>query len=253
MVDAFIKMLIGLISATLAASVQRPAIQPTDWPEIPEFTRSVVIQVDASRIDVDIPLSDVNGIIRYRLICRGGSEAYLDYVSERAGVSGYTPWLTCILNVGNQETDGSLLSEDESSAYFSRGHFSRRDLMGACGRYPEYGLTRHFRLRGMELELSFSDLTRGRGPGLATDEPDSALLNISVRRDPSAQTAKAEQPGYLRPSGTVGSCRTVQRGNSQRMCRNAVTSAWMQCPAGWENRRYQWENNAPGKIEPVEN
>lgn len=212
-----------------------------NWPDMREFSVRMGVQLNALRADVDLPLYDREGVVRYRLICRGGSEAYLDQVNERNGTAGYLPPLTCILNIGNQETDASLLSEDESAAYYSRGRFALSDLVGACARYPEYGLVRHFRLRGMELELSFSEVTTEAASGRRAEQPVYALLSISVRRDPAARTAKAEQPGYLRPGGTEENCRIVRRGNSQRMCRNASTSAWMQCPAGWEDQRYPWE------------
>ncbi len=235
--------LIGLGASDNADSVA-PSTNVDEWPEVREFLLKTGIQLSATRIDLDLPIYDQAGGIRYRLICRGGNEAYLDRVSERTGTAGYLPNLTCILNVGDQETDASLLSEDESAAYYSRGRFVLSDLVGACAHYPEYGLVRHFRLRGMELTLSLSDLTMEATSARGTNVPVYALLSVSVRRDPSALTAKAEQPGYLRPDGTEAGCRIVRRGNNQRMCRNAVTSAWEQCPARWEFRRFSWEGDA---------
>lgn len=213
----------------------------TAWPAIRELSLTRQIQFNADRIDLDVPLQDRHGAVRYRLICRGGSAAYLARVSDRTGTAVYVPELTCILNAGNRETDNSLLSEDESAAYYSRGHIASNELLGACAAYPEYGLTRHFRLRGMEVRLSFSDLRTEAGPGPGSPRLASAQLSLSVRSDPSAQTAKAEQPGYLRPDGTESGCRTVRRGNAPRMCRSIETGSWGQCTAGWINRRYPWE------------
>jgi hypothetical protein len=233
------ELLIAWLAPVLAAlAAVAPAAGPgAGWPEIREMSLTRDIRFDDGRIDLDVPLRDRSGAIRYRLICRGGSAAYLDRVSERTGTAGYIPDLTCILNAGDRETDSSLLSEDESAAYYSRGHFVSNELLGACAAYPEYGLTRHFRLRGMELRLSVSNLTVGPG----ARRPADARLSVSVRRDPSARTAKAEQPGYLRPDGTQSSCHIVRRGNTPRMCRSPETSSWAPCTPEWVDRRYSWE------------
>jgi len=237
----------GTATADLGPAPARP-VAASEWPEMREFALRSAFRLDAPRVDIDIPLRDPAGAVRYRLICRGGSQAHLDDVSERTGTSGYLPDLTCILNAGDRESDASLLSEDESAAYYSRGRFVLSELAGACARYPEYGLVRHFRLRGMELELSVSGLATAAS-GAAAGRPAHALLVVSVRRDLSARTAKAEQPGYLRPGGTAA-CGTVRRGNGPRMCRDAATSAWTQCSPAWEYVPYPWEDRTPRSAAP---
>lgn len=237
----------GTATADLGPAPARP-VAASEWPEMREFALRAAVRLDVPRVDIDVPFYDRGGAVRYRLICRGGSQAHLDDVSERTGTAGYLPDLTCILNAGDRESDASLLSEDESAAYYSRGRFALSELAGACARYPEYGLVRHFRLRGMELELSVSGLAIAAS-GAAAGRPAHALLGVSVRRDPSARTAKAEQPGYLRPGGTAA-CRTVRRGNGPRMCRDAATSSWTQCSPAWEYVPYPWEDRARRSAAP---
>lgn len=211
------------------------------WPEMREFRVTTGIHLNSDRIDLDIPLYDLGGTIRYRLICRGGSREYLDEVQTRTQTASYLQPMTCILNYGNQESDVSLLSEAEIPPYFSRGYFEGRSLVDACARYPEYGLARHFRLRGFRLEIALSDVVMSASTNSRSSIPDYVLVTVSLQRDPTARTAKAEQPGYLDPRGDPMQCRRVSRGNATRMCRNQSTSAWEECPAGWEYQRYPWE------------
>lgn len=226
------------------ATASMPDAPDLRWPEMREFRVMAGINLSSRRIDLDIPLYDLSGAIRYRLICRGGSREYLDEVERRTQTASYLQPLTCILNYGNRETDASLLSEAEIPAYFSRGHFEGRELVGACARYPEYGLVRSFRLRGFRLEISLSDLAMSASRRSGSPIPDYALMTVSLQRDPSARTAKAEQPGYLDPTGDPLQCRQVRRGNARRMCRNQSTSVWEECSAGWEYQRYPWEQQA---------
>lgn len=221
-------------TAVTGAAQPEAGAAPAPWPRMRAFTLTAGVRLDAPRADIDVPLYDEAGVVRYRLICRGGGQDYLDDVGERTGTAGYQPDLTCILNAGDRETDASLLAEDESPAYYSRGRFAAAELAGDCGRYPEYGLVRHFRLRGMALTLAFSDMTAG------AERPVYGLLTVSVQPDPAARTAKAAQTGYLRPA--EGACRTVRRGDAPLMCRDSRTSSWDRCPAGWEMQPYPWEN-----------
>lgn len=222
------------------------------WPLIREFEVSLGLKLDYRRIDVDIPFYDERGAIRYRLICRGGDDEYLQDLSERLGVASYRNDLGCILNVGNREADASLLSEDGSNSHFSRGFFDQQELLGSCSSYPEYGTKRHFRLRGFELTISLDDMVIDPafdGPvdlKLWAEKGETrpvkyAIMTVAVHRDPSARTAKAEQSGYLDPKGDQQTCKVVKRGNEPRMCRNVETFSWEPCPAGWEYERYRWE------------
>jgi hypothetical protein len=94
------------------------------------------------------------------------------------------------------------------------------DLTGACGRYPEFGRVRHFRLRGMRLTLAFSQVVADRKLGLL-----STTLHFTAAPDPGAHAAQAERPGYLPPGP---GCARVRKGDEARMCRNESLS-WTEC------------------------
>ena len=221
------------------------------WPVMREFELSIGIRLDSDRIDIDVPFYDEKGEIRYRFICRGGN--YDKYLAPRLKKFGanYLPPLTCFLNVGNRESGVSLLSEDESAAYFSRGRIGFKDIIGTCGVYPEYGLLRHFRLRGFELTLDFSDVTLSSGKRAVSSQPFPTVaytvMKLSLRRDSTAKTAKSEPPGFLPPTRPGGSCDVIKKGTLPLMCRNPGTLAWEQCPVGWEYERYPWEDELPSR------
>jgi hypothetical protein len=214
------------------------------WPVMQEFRYSAGIRLDYRRADLDIPLYDDRGITQYRLICRSGDEERRREIEERTGASAYQNEMICILNVGDREADASLLSEDGTAARYSRGSFNSSSLVGACAAYPEYGLVRHFRLRGFELTIGLSEVVTTKGISRCGEENvriEYALVTISLRRDRTARTAKAEQPGFLNPGGNPQACTTIRRGNAPRMCRDLQTFSWGECAPEWQYEPYPWE------------
>jgi len=168
----------------------------------------------------------VHGVTRYTLNCAGGDNQFLDKLRGAEDINYVGPF-ACRLNEGKSNTEDSLLSEDESAYWFSRGQINDfREIIGACGRYPEYGAARHFRLRGFELTLEFTDVALDR-----KGNPTYFVLVISVLTDPSALSAEAEQTGYLTPYKVGRSCDKVLRGNEPRMCRDWLHSggSWTEC------------------------
>lgn len=245
----------GFSLAAILMLSQATGAAKAAWPPVRDFKFAFGVKLDYRRIDVDIPIYDESGLIRYRLICRGGDDNYLEEISKKKGVVSYNFDLGCILNTGDRETDASLLSEDESNSVFSRGFFYQRELLGSCGSYPEYGAKRHFRLRGFELTISLDDMVVDPAFDGTVDlkrwaeDGESrpvkyAIMTVALRRDPSARTAKAEQPGYLDPKGDPQACKAIKRGNEPRMCRNPESLSWELCPAGWEYRKFPWEDEA---------
>lgn len=180
------------------------------WPTVQPIARQVAVDFRSERIDVDVPIMTIDGRVAYYLACRGGSERYLDSLP----VNWVGP-LMCTLAEGDHPSEASLLSEDDSAAWYSRGQFRAEHLVGACGQYPEYGTTRSFRLRGMRLTLEAKRVT-GTAEGV-----HPFVLAIAVVPDPTAATARAEQPGFLDPHRRGRSCETIVRGRDPRMCRNA--------------------------------
>jgi len=242
-------------SSCRGSAVSTSSAESMNWPRLRPIQLSLGVQLNAQRIYLDVPLTDVNDRIRYRLICRGGSNRYLEEVERETDVSSYVNELLCILNEGEKESDNSLLAEDDRSPVHTRGHFSQNSLLGACGEYPEYGLVRRFRLRGFELKLALSNLVVAPGNetpvGAANSENRAdvqyAVMTVSVEPNPAVKTARPEQPGYIDPRGEVEACATIKRGNEPRMCRDFKTSAWEKCPPGWEFLEYPEKQENHGK------
>jgi hypothetical protein len=72
-------------------------------------------------------------------------------------------------------------------------------LRGACGGYREYGVTRHFRVRGMSLTFQFINLKWNEPP--ASQEPTLREFTflVSIVPDPTATSATSERTGAARP------------------------------------------------------
>lgn len=196
------------------------------WPTVRPTTASFDVDFSAERIVIDLPIFSDSGQPLYYFACRGGQTAYLDKLPEN-----WVGPLMCTLTTGTEPSETSLLSEDDSAAWYSRGQFSAEQLTGTCAQYPEYGAHRTFRLRAMTLTLDAQHITLSKGR-LA----EKFQLQVSVQQDPSAQFFQAQQPGFLRPEPSttanngedVLDCQTVRKGNTTRMCRD------------WENNGGSW-------------
>ena len=69
-----------------------------------EFTAKVGIETSADRIFLKFPLIDVQGQTRYSFICEGGSNKYLDRLSDSSGINYVGP-LACRLVEGKSNTE----------------------------------------------------------------------------------------------------------------------------------------------------
>jgi hypothetical protein len=90
-------------------------------------------------------------------------------------------------------TDNPFQSRD----WESRARFFAYELTGKCGDYPDFGLIRHFRLRGMQLTLSLSNVVIVSGHLRSLD------LAVRAAVDHSAVSAIA-QPSPHRPPPRPG-------------------------------------------------
>ncbi len=187
----------------------------TQWPKMKEFEIDFVVQTTAEKIEFMKPLYDINSTVRYLFVCRGGNTEYLDKLSDQTNIN-YVGQLGCRLIEGDKEVEDSLLAEDDSAPWHTRGQFfSYDEMIGDCGNYPEYGRLRHFRLRGFELTLSAIEPVFNK-----QNQLESFKLKVSLRRDDKIKSAQAEQTGYLSPYKEGMSCKKIVKGNEPRMCRN---------------------------------
>lgn len=85
-------------------------------------------------------------------------------------------------------------SRDEQSVdWWNRGRLLAKQLQGGCLQYPEYSTQRHFKMRGMDLTLSYTDIA------WAGDKLDKFTLSLDVTpdadaKDPLAQPAVGDRP-----------------------------------------------------------
>ena len=197
-----------------------------EWPTVKPVTESFEVNLAAGLVAIDLPIMSEDGSVLYRLSCRGGSEKILDELGGRDNVNWVGP-LMCVLNLGDLPiSQNSLLAEDDSPPWHTRGQFHESELVGACGTYPEFGINRSFRLRGFVLRLGVGNLELNSDGSLRRFK-----LAASVESDPTAKGAQTERPDYLEPR--FGKCDVVRRGRDPRYCRIATgpkRGSWALCP-----------------------
>jgi hypothetical protein len=204
----------------------RGSCAESKWPLLQQFTARIGVDTSAPRIFFQLPLLDVHGVTRYTVNCVGGDNKFLSRLGDGREINYVGPF-ACRLNEGKSNDEDSLLSEDDSAYWYSRGQVHDfREIIGACGRYPEYGAERHFRLRGFELTLEFTDIIIDN-----MGKPAYFVLAIFVRTDATSLSEYTEQPGYLTPYKTGRGCGKVLHGNEPRMCRDweHTGGSWTEC------------------------
>lgn len=82
---------------------------------------------------------------------------------------------------------------EQSNDGWNRGRLLAKQLQGACLQYPEYSTLRHFKLRGMDLTLSYTDIAWAGG------KLDKFTLSLDVTPDPDAKSPLAEPAAGDRP------------------------------------------------------
>lgn len=202
----------------LGLAMASTEVMAAAWPEVTPLEARFKVDLSLERIAIDVPLEDSEGRERYHFACRGGGDAFLGSLD-----GNWVPPLMCTLNEGTKALESSLLSEDDSASWFSRGMFNREELVGDCAQYPEFGLHRTFRLRGFRLILEAENVVVDK-QGLA----QSFVLLVSLRPDKTAHSGQAERPGFLDPRGQGRTCKVVLRGTEPRSCRKRDGS-WGPC------------------------
>jgi hypothetical protein len=89
--------------------------------------------------------------------------------------------------VGQNDKYSTLLTEDakQSRDWESRGRFFASELRGPCAEIPEFGATRDFRLRGMDIVLQITQ------PEFTADKLVSLKLTVTVLADEAARRSIA--------------------------------------------------------------
>jgi hypothetical protein len=179
----------------LLAACRSTAPKPA-WPHILEVEKIYELDHSKDWIHLRFPIRDAaDSATLYSFICVGGSDAYLDSLSDVTGLN-FVGWFGCVLVEGDESfSESSLLAEEGDLPYWhTRGVVRDADLIGKRGEYPEYGRVRHFRLRGLKLTLEFFDIQETSG-----GEIDKLKMRVRVTNDPTALSGIAEPSGYSNP------------------------------------------------------
>jgi hypothetical protein len=196
-VNAAFICLLGTCLALM--NVRSASAQPPSWPSVKPT--QVVQTFKESRADTPFLLiiNGRSGAPAYKLECHNGN--YED--TSEITFSGDFQCALFELNENGTVVSWNLLATDEPaqqrSDWFNRGRMTSSQLFGSCGAVPEYGMVRHFSLRGMLITFQFSDLVwskqrRPLGRSLSQARPQLQQFSfaVSVIVDGTAQTASAK-------------------------------------------------------------
>lgn len=128
----------------------------------------------------------------YRLECHNPN-----YRGDPA--ASYTGYFQCRLQVlkDGKRVGANLLATDtpdeQGQEWHNRGRLRLVQLLGQCIAFPEYSMTRHFRLRGLLLTLQLSDVEWSpRRDAQGYPLVDQFTVIAQVDPDETAQSATAE-------------------------------------------------------------
>lgn len=190
------------------------------------MSKTVVLDWSSGWTSADIQIEDRNGKVQYLFWCRGGTPPNMDVYEEKTGFS-MVGSLICRLSEGGTKTDLSLLQEDATAVWHSRGQIHEDAITGRCANYPEFGATRHFLLRDMQLTLRFSDVKLRANGGFSR-------LTMTLQAVPmrGIRNENAQRPHYLPP--VYKDCSHIRRGIEPRMCRRPEgdpkgPGSWAEC------------------------
>jgi hypothetical protein len=99
---------------------------------------------------------------------------------------------------GGRVSSGNLLADSTHD----RGRMLSAQLSDRCGAYPEFGLVRHFRVRGMRVTLEFGDLKWSASN--ETEGLDQFTVDLTVEPDLSALAETSETAAAPRPPTGCG-------------------------------------------------
>jgi hypothetical protein len=154
-----------------------------------------VRNLSAADVSLDIKRQDDTPL--YKLQCHS------------AGYTGdadfeYSGDFECRLSsLGHRDDYSTLLTEDvnQDRDWESRGRFFAADLKGRCARIPDFGTSRTFQLRGMNLNLHIVN------PKFINGKLRSLELAVNVRPNPNARLAIAKPVPKPLLSNTPSSCK----------------------------------------------
>lgn len=168
------------------------------WPQVTPMKKSIII--DAKNEAAKFNIEDKNGKPLYLVECHSaGYEGDRDF--------DYSGDFECRLkSLYSKEAYSTLFTDNpkQSRDWQSRARVFAEELVGQCGDYPEYGRIRHFRLRGMLITLTFSEVhfKNSRDGNLKSGshpEFESFQFDLTVEPDSAASSAITERVPFVEP------------------------------------------------------
>jgi hypothetical protein len=184
---------LAMVAGALAAG---PA-NASAWPRVVPQTGSAEIE-QVPEHGVQWALRDANGRTAYELTCKTGDSGdgedfdYSGFIHCRLDTPGRKAWPPSL-----------LMPADSTRTWQGRARFMLGDVVAACGQVPDYGATRSFRLRGMQLRLTVDRLDVD--PGAPPFYVRRFRLAYDVRPDATATAATparvAPEPAWFNRKG----------------------------------------------------
>jgi len=172
------------------------------WPNV-RPAQEVFQFPNAETAEVVLWLHGTDGSRLYRLDCH-------PWLYEKDREFNYSGDFECRLTSAySKEPYSTLLTDNptQSRDWESRGRFLVPELVGECGRHPEYGRVRTFRLRGMQIRFEIKDVKLRKSTENATQGPlalESFTFVVEVRPDSAARSPIAEPVRVAAPPANCG-------------------------------------------------
>jgi hypothetical protein len=188
-------------------NVRAASAQPPSWPSVQPTQAAQTIKESRADTPFLLLIDGTSGAPAYKLECHNGN--YED--TSEITFSGDFQCALFALNGSGAVVSWNLLATDEpaqqQSDWFNRGRMTANQLFGSCGAVPEYGMVRHFSLRGMLITCRFSRLVwskqkrqDGRSQSQSQPQLQQFSFHVSVTVDDTAQTASAKAVQVTPPS-----------------------------------------------------
>lgn len=233
---------VGILSTTvvvLATAVSHLAVptQTFRWPEVIPVRTSFLFP-DAWRAAAAVEIKGINGVPIYRLQCYGEQAKRSPYDLRLHADALYSGEFDCHLySLSDPTAPDTLLTEPTLAVgeAYSRAVVDASELVGACANYPEYGLVRHFRLRGMMITFRYSDvrtkkeLTSGGAPyppgtpRVELPELTSFRVIVAIASDPTAVSPTSEPVPFAPPPPKKTANRYINLPDCKKVIRRNVT------------------------------
>ena len=174
--------------------------RPNPWPAVQSFMHDWRIP-DVGSTGRDTPvtayINDVSGTPVYKLECHNGN--YSD--QSEMNFSGAFQCALFAVDKGKNISWNLLAAKDErDSDWGNRGRMIAEQLQGKCGSWPEFGIHRTFRGRGMMIKFTYKDL---QWIGEGKDKRLGAFtFEVHVEPDDKATSSEAELIGVTKPPKT---------------------------------------------------